>query len=49
MSDETVIDFLRSGNPSVVMLAAQHDYIEHYPERLRAILRAQGLEPKFRE
>ena len=47
MSDETVIDFLRSGNPSVVMVAAQHYYIKHYLEQLRAILYAQGLEPKF--
>ena len=47
MSDETVIDFLRSCNPLVVMLAAQHEYIEHYPEQLRAILSAQGLELKF--
>ncbi len=30
-----------------LMLAAQHYYIEHYPEQLRVILRAQGLEPKF--
>jgi hypothetical protein len=30
-----------------LMLAAQRYYIEHYPEQLRAIPRAQGLAPKF--
>lgn len=57
-----VIDFLRGGTPSVVMvdgiamefrfakdvmLEAQNYYIEHYPNETRALLKEQGLEPKF--
>ena len=59
---QAVIDFLRGGTPSVVlvdgvemefrfakdvMLEAQNYYIEHYPEETRALLKEQGLEPKF--
>jgi hypothetical protein len=30
-----------------VMLEAQNYYIEHYPNETRALLKEQGLEPKF--
>lgn len=30
-----------------VMLEAQNYYIEHYPDETRALLKEQGLEPKF--
>jgi hypothetical protein len=59
---QAVIDFLRGGQPSTVlvdgvpmefrfavdvMLEAQNYYIEHYADETRALLKAQGLEPKF--
>ena len=62
ISLSAVIDFLRGGTPSIVlvdgvpmefrfakdvMLEAQNYYIEHYPAETRALLKEQGLEPKF--
>jgi len=62
ISLSAVLDFLRGGTPSIVlvdnipmefrfakdvMLEAQNYYIEHYPNETRALLKEQGLEPKF--
>ena len=62
ISLSAVLDFLRGGTPSIVlvdnipmefrfakdvMLEAQNYYIEHYPIETRALLKEQGLEPKF--